>query len=129
MQEVQLNVVSRTVGTKSSTKILRNKGMVPANIYGPGVKNEPCAFVEKDMRRLFNNDFARNYVLTLQSGATNLNGKRVLLRNLERDPVTWRLTHADLYEISFERPITVEVPLHFEGTAEGVKNSGGILQV
>jgi hypothetical protein len=28
-----------------------------------------------------------------------------------------------------DRPITVQIPLHYVGTPEGVKNDGGILQV
>jgi len=35
--------------------------------------------------------------------------------------------HLDLYEISADEKITVEVPVHLTGIPDGVRNSGGVL--
>lgn len=129
MQQVELKVLPRQTGAKSSTKKLRSEGLVPANIYGPGLKNEICAFSEKEIRGIFKSGFDANYILTLKADNSTLNGKKVILKNIERESVTWKMLHADLYEISFDRPLTVNIPLHFNGTPEGVKNDGGILQI
>jgi large subunit ribosomal protein L25 len=129
MQQVELNVVPRNTGIKSSTKKLRAEGLVPANIYGPGLKNESCAFSEKEIRSLFKSGFDSNYILNLKAAAGGLNGKKVIIKSIERDSVTWKMLHADLYEISFDRPLTVNIPFHYNGIPDGVKNSGGILQV
>ena len=129
MQQAELKVVGRTGGTKSETKSLRTQGLVPASIYGPKIVNQNCAFSEKEMRKVFSNDFGSNFILTLASDSKDLNGKRVVLKNVDRDPLTWALTHADFYEIAMDRPLTVSVPLRFNGNPEGVKTGGGILQV
>ncbi len=129
MQQAQLKVVSRTIGAKSGVRKLRSEGLVPANIYSPGKKNAYCAFSERELRKIYNNDFDTNLVLTLETDTADLKGKKVIVKSLERDPVSWGLVHADLYEVSFDKALTVSLPLHFKGTAKGVKEDGGIFQV
>ncbi len=128
MHSVQLNVVPRQPGSKQDIRRLRREGMVLANIYGPGVKTEACAFSEKELRAAFKNDLASAAIIEIQSAAAQLKGKKVILKTISRDPM-WKVDHIDLYEISMNRPLTVRVPLHIVGIADGVKNDGGILQV
>lgn len=129
MLQAELPVFERVSGQKSKVKELRKNGLVPAVIYGPGIKNQSCTLSEKELKKVFKGDFGTNYILTLKSEVASLNGKRVVVKKLDRDPVKWSLDHVDFYEISLDRPLTVSVPLHFVGVADGVKNSGGILQV
>lgn len=129
MQQAELNVVSREVGLKSSVKKIRNSGLVPANVYGYGKKNAFCAFSDKEVRKIFNNDFSSNFILTLKSDAADLTGKKVVIKSLERNPETWKILHADFYEIAFDKPLTVSLPVHYVGTPTGVKDGGGILQI
>lgn len=128
MHSVQINVIPRQSGSKSDIRRLRREGMVPANIYGPGVKNEACALNEKELRSAFKNDLSSAAIIELQSNTAQLKGKKVILKTLSRSPL-WKLEHIDLYEINMNRPLTVRVPLHFVGTPDGVKNEGGILQI
>lgn len=129
MRTAELKVVARDEGSKSNNRKLRREGMVPANIYGPGVKNTFCAFDERDLRRAIGSSSAGNLILALQSDSKNFQGKRVLLKSLERDPLTWASVHADFYEVALDRPIEVHIPLEFQGTPTGVKLGGGIFQV
>lgn len=128
MHQVQVNVVARQSGKKPDLKKLRADGLVPANIYGPGIKNETCALNEKELRKAFNNELEANLIIELNSDTPALKGKKVILKNISRSP-TWKMEHIDLYEISMNRPLSVSIPLHFKGTPAGVKNDGGILQV
>ena len=128
MHQIQVNVESRKAGSKATLKQLRSKGLVPANIYGPGVKTESCAVNEKELRTAFKNDLDANFIIELTSEAPSLKGKKVILKNISRSPM-WNIEHIDLYEISMSRTLSVKVPLHIVGTADGVKNEGGILQV
>ncbi len=129
MQQAQLKVVSRDPKVSGQIQKLRGQGLVPANIYGPGLKNQSCAFSEKELRKTFNNDLGSNIVLNLESDSKELNGKKVVLKVVERHPSTWQVIHADLYEIQMDRPLTTSVALHYTGTPDGVKNDGGIFQV
>jgi large subunit ribosomal protein L25 len=53
---------------------------------------------------------------------------KVLIREIQRNPVRPAdIIHVDLYEIHADEKITVEVPVHLTGTADGVRNFGGVL--
>ena len=53
---------------------------------------------------------------------------RTLIRELQRDPIRRNVLHVDFQELVAGEKIVVSVPLRFIGTADGVKNSGGILE-
>jgi large subunit ribosomal protein L25 len=50
-----------------------------------------------------------------------------LAKELQRDPVTRLLLHADFYEVDANAKLRIRVALHFIGKSQGVEN-GGILQ-
>ena len=67
-------------------------------------------------------------LITLRVNGAKGNAKRTaLLRDFQVDPVEGHVLHADLFEISMDKPIRVKVPVHvIGGTPAGVKE-GGIL--
>jgi large subunit ribosomal protein L25 len=53
---------------------------------------------------------------------------KALIRDIQRNPLrNTEVLHLDLYEVSADEKITLEVPVHLVGTADGVRNFGGIL--
>ena len=52
-----------------------------------------------------------------------------IIRDMQFDPVTERLLHVDLQEVSADRAITVRVAVHPVGEAVGVKDTKGILNL
>jgi large subunit ribosomal protein L25 len=50
----------------------------------------------------------------------------VLVRDIQKDPVSGQWVHADLYVVDLTRTIQVEVPLHLIGKPAGIE-LGGIL--
>jgi large subunit ribosomal protein L25 len=82
----------------------------------------------KQLRRLLERgDAGMNTLLDLEVvGGGALDGKTVLVRELQKDPVRGRYLHADLYTVDMERAIEVSVPLHISGKAAGIEQ-GGIL--
>jgi large subunit ribosomal protein L25 len=52
---------------------------------------------------------------------------RVLVKNVQLDPVTHHPLHADLYRVNMDRKITVTVPILLKGDSRGVKQDGGVL--
>ena len=67
------------------------------------------------------------HLIRLNSPAAELGGRLVLVKEVQRHPVSRALLHADLYEVDMTAKIKLRVPLHFVGRAEGVE-LGGILQ-
>jgi large subunit ribosomal protein L25 len=128
MHQVQVNVVPRETGKKTELKRIRAQGLVPANVYGRGIATQACALNEKELRKAFGNDLEANLIVELQSSSKELNGKKCVLKSIDRTPL-WAMTHVDLYQIDMNRPLSARIPLHFVGVPEGVKTDGGILQI
>jgi large subunit ribosomal protein L25 len=53
----------------------------------------------------------------------------VIVKELQRHPVTDRPTHADFQRISLTTKIEAKVPLNILGEAPGVKTSGGMMSI
>jgi large subunit ribosomal protein L25 len=64
--------------------------------------------------------------LAIETGESSLS-HRAMLKEIQQDPVKQTILHVDLYEISMDKKIEVEVPITLTGTPKGV-SEGGILQ-
>jgi large subunit ribosomal protein L25 len=51
----------------------------------------------------------------------------VLIQDIDLDPVTDNVRHADFYVIEKGKKVTVHIPLEFAGVSPAVKDLGGIL--
>ncbi len=121
MQATILKAEKRATG-KHSAKHARKEGKVPGVFYGYGQQNVNISFE------------ARSFVKFLQAEHTlatvDIDGKeyRVIVRDMDKDPVTGKLLHVDIMAVRMDRPVDVYVPIVFIGTPIGVKTRGGIMQ-
>ena len=125
MREIAINGQKREATGKKASKLLRKEGLVPCNLYGE-VKGEnglPEALsFAAPMAEL------RKVVYTPHVFIVNLNidGKerKAIIKELQFHPTTDALLHADFYEVSAEKPITVDIPVKLNGLAQGVRDGG-----
>jgi len=111
---------------KSVTRKIRRAGRVPAVIYGHGKATLSLSFDPKSLESILKaSDAGVNTLIGLE-GDSAISGKTVLVKELQRDPIDGFLMHADLFEVDPEEKISVSVPVHVVGTAEGIM-MGGIL--
>lgn len=103
-------------------KNLRNKGFLPAILYGKAQKAEPITVPEIDFFKLWKSA-GESTIVELRLGDKNNN---VLIQDVMIDPIKSNPVHADFYVVDMDRPIKVDVVLEFIGESEAVK-SGGIL--
>lgn len=120
--------LSATVRTDRGTGVarkLRQAGSVPAVIYGHGREPQSLTLVTRDVDKLLTQISAANTVVDLSIDGSAV---RTLIREVQRHPFKRHIVHVDFQELVAGEKVTVSVPLRFIGTAEGVKNSGGILE-
>ncbi len=126
METLDLNCEKRELGTKGKVRALRRTGMVPAVVYGRTRSATPIAVAGLSLKASVTTD-ASQRLLRLKASEPDLNGRHVIIKDVQRAPLTGALLHADLYEVDLTRKIQVTVPLRFQGKPKGVAD-GGILQ-
>jgi large subunit ribosomal protein L25 len=129
MDTVEITIHTRSDTGKGAARKLRRAGRVPGILYGP---KRTAALVAVDAlqveRRLAHLEGSHLIRLVSAEPAGSEPGERmVLVREMQRHPVTGAVLHADFYEVDLTERLAVSVPLHFLGKAAGVV-AGGILQ-
>ena len=128
MAEVALDVEVRSSIGKGAARKLRAAGRIPGVCYGSGRAPVSVSLDPRSLERLIATSATGiNTLIDLRvSGGGDFDGRVVLVKELQRDPVSARALHADFYAVDLEQAIEVSVPIHVTGTAPGVTN-GGIL--
>lgn len=112
---------------KGVARQLRRQGKIPAVLYG----QEECLLLTLDpegVRKILRSHAAGTALVSLTvTGAKDKANRTALLRDYQVDPVSGQILHADLFEISMDKPIRVKVPVSVTGgVPQGVKE-GGVL--
>lgn len=115
--------VRKEIGKK--VKFLRKKGILPAVLYGPKVKNQTLEIDMKEFEKTYK-EAGENTLVSLE-----LQGSKekylVLFHDLARDSLTGLPLHVDLYQPSLEEKIEADIPVVLEGESLAVKDLGGTL--
>jgi large subunit ribosomal protein L25 len=123
MQTIEIGCEVRTGVGKGPARQLRMRGRIPAVMYGAG-GSTPLSLDTKEVGKMLRSTSGENVFISLRLADGN---KVVILRDSQRDPITSSLLHADLFEVSLDKPIDLRVPLEVVGTSSAGKE--GQLQV
>ncbi len=120
METVTLTATAREkIGTRYARR-LREKGQIPAIVYGHGEDPEPIALSTHDLG------------VELQHGARvlelALGGKKspFLIKDIQYDYLGTTPIHLDLMRVDLDETVTVRVGIELRGTPKGVAD-GGVL--
>jgi len=127
MKEIVLKARPREKAGKEYAKKLRRNGFVPAVLYGPETATLPLEVETKSFLSLLRGGLGENVIVTLLLDDKKDSQRKVLVREVQRDPVTGAILHLDFHQISVTKKLTIQVPIHLVGTPVGV-DDGGILQ-
>lgn len=126
METVEVSVESRRAGNKRDAGRLRRDGKLPGVVYGRGTDGVAMQVDQREISSRVGR-LEGSHLLRLKSASDQLDGRLVLVKEVQYHPVTHAVAHIDFYEVDVSRKITVMVGLHFTGRAEGVVQ-GGVLQ-
>ena len=124
MEKVVLEANERKIINKSNRSHLRNQGKVPGVLYSKRLKP-----IHIDVNRQSINPLiftAQTHLISLKIEGHE--ERECIIKDIQFDPVTDEVIHFDLISLTKGEKIELEVPLHFTGSAVGVKE-GGLLQV
>jgi large subunit ribosomal protein L25 len=112
---------------KGAARATRREGHVPGVIYGN--KQSPV-LIALDPREIDREIHKKGFYTTLFDLKVGGDAHRVLARDIQFDPVTDRVVHADFMRVTDATRVRVHVPVAFtnEGLSPGIKR-GGVLNV
>lgn len=103
---------------------LRVANKVPAVLYGTGAVNQMLT-VERNKLEAVYRDAGYSALVDLQIDDNA--PLKVLIQDMQRDPVRDEPLHVDFFQVDMNKKITTEVALHFIGEAPAVKELSGTL--
>ena len=120
---MELNVQARDILGKK-VKTLREKGLVPAELYGHGIKNLHLTLAAKEFQKVFKEAGESTIVNLVTEDKKTL---PVMIHEVKTDSLSGEILNIDFYQIKLTEKIRVYIPIEFIGEAPAVKNFGGIL--
>lgn len=115
-----------TVGNGPS-KVLRRGGKVPAILYGPRTEPIKLTIDKQDLEPIFRAGAVTQKLIRLEIGGVE-GTTNVMIKELQKHPVSHNLLHLDLYQVIMDQKIKVMVPVVTTGKCVGVE-MGGMLQL
>lgn len=107
----------------SAAKKVRQSGMVPGIVYGQGQAATALQFKEFDLLKILRAGGASQLI---ELEGLDGPGLHVLLREVQRHPTRRTILHADFYSVQMDVAVRTEVPIHFSGESEAIRN-GAVL--
>ena len=120
--KLQLDAKKREVFGKKLKKV-RIGGMLPGNIFGPDFKSQSITVDVKAFRRIYNTAKETGVVYI----KTDDKETPVLIRGVQKHPVTNLLLHVDFRKIDLSQKIETKVPVIVIGEAPAVTQKNGVL--
>jgi len=108
--EITLQAEHRNVVGKKVRR-LRREGWVPAVVYGPEVKAQPVQVPRKELVEAYRQAGTSALIGVVLGGKA----RPALIREVQYDPLTREVLHADIEFVDLNRPITTEVPVVLRG--------------
>ncbi len=122
---MELKTQNRTVFGKK-VRQLRNDGLIPAEVFGRGIKNEHVSISAKEFSKIFK-EAGENTVINLideKGGKTP-----VIVSDVASDQMKGIILSVDFHHIRMDEKIQAKVPVEFVGEAPAVKKGLVLIKV
>ena len=121
---ITIQAEKRETFGKNANRRLRKQGLVPAILYGESMASVPLVLEKKDIVQILKSETRENTLFQVGFGDEV---RDAMIKELQIDPVSDELIHADLVQIAMDKLIKVTVPIVPKGEAVGVKTEGGFV--
>ena len=124
MEQAEISANKREILGKK-VRFMRRQGVLPAHVFGHGLESLALECNARQLERTVS-----------RAGATKLlnlkiRGERsprnVLIREIQRNPVTGTLTHVDFYQVRMAEKLEVDIPIMLVGESPALKMKENIL--
>lgn len=128
MEEILLKAETRKGTGKGFARKFRKDGKIPAILYGRDVESVPINISAREWETLMRR-VRKNVILTMEIHSDKgVENRPVMIKKVDTGYLGDDVNHIDFLQVSMERTIEIEIPIHLTGTAKGVINSGIVEQ-
>jgi len=126
MADILVQAEPREAGSSNEARRLRRERKLPAVVYGGKKDSNTITLDPREIITILKSESGQNTIFKLEVGGGSPDN--VMIFDLQIDPITHTLEHADLIRIAMDVEIEVSVPLVIVGEAVGVVIDGGVLE-
>ena len=116
MAKLTIEAEPRTL-TGRKVRQLRNQGLVPVVVYGATQEATNLQVNARSLERTLHEGGTSQLVEITMGGGGSHN---VLVREVQRDPLTHHPIHVDFYAVNMTQKQVVSIPVHSVGTPEAM---------
>jgi large subunit ribosomal protein L25 len=121
--DLEIAVNARDVYGKQN-KRLRTTGVVPGVLFGKKIGSIPVQVDAKALELLYHQAGRTSVVKVSVDGGQPTSA---IIKSLQRNPLTRRALHVDLFAVDLTQEMLADIPLSFTGTSPAVELEGAIL--
>jgi large subunit ribosomal protein L25 len=118
MKTIEIKGTVRKDLGKKATHALRKGGNVPCVVYGKGENVNFFALAPSFKNLVYSPNV---YIVKLNIDGTTYDA---IMKDLQFHPVSDEILHIDFMQISEDKTITINIPIHVVGNSIGVKKGG-----
>ncbi|OPY77371.1 MAG: General stress protein CTC [Syntrophorhabdus sp. PtaU1.Bin153] len=128
MEEILLRAETRKGRGKGVARKLRRDGNIPAVLYGKDINSMAIAISAREWTVLTRH-MRRNAILNMELHTSEGVEKRpVMIKDIQKDFLGNDTFHIDFLQVSMERTVEIEIPIHLTGVAKGTIDDGIVEQ-
>lgn len=117
MEAIKLDAEVRDARGKGPARRLRMSGKIPAVVYAKGNETTSVAISPKEFTKIMLGPLRRNTLIDLQLSGSS---KKVMVRDVQKDPLRRVPTHVDFWQVDEKAPVVVPVPFGTTGRSKAV---------
>ena len=127
MEDTKLIAKNRDQHGSSNSRRMRKTGNLPCVVYGEGKEAIPVQIETHAFEQLLHHHATETLITEIDIEGTGT--VQVLVKEVQRHPVSGDVMHVDLLKIVAGQTIQVDILLELVGEAAGVKEGGVIEQI
>ncbi len=126
-KDITVSAELRSSRGKNEARRLRQRGLIPAVLYGSYQDAVPVSVDPKAVTKILHSKTGHNTIFNLGVAGGETTPVRVV--DSQYDPAKDLLLHIDLKRIDLTKRLRISVPVLTEGEPVGVKQQGGLLEI
>ena len=123
MEIMNLKASQREAVGNGPSRVLRRDGKIPAILYGPKTEPIKLAIDRLELEPIFKSGAVAQKLFKLEIDGVD-SVRKVMIKEMQKHPVSRTVLHLDLYEVSMDQKIKVMVPVVTTGKSAGVEEGG-----